>query len=316
MSTWETVLQPFKLGDIELPTTQRTMSGGRDIMRGAPPNRPGQYTSDMGRKAFTFSLTIPLYDGMQSEGVTYPDDYEDLLFLLTDDLYGGAYEYIDGVLGAFNVRITEWSLDDSAQERDGGIFKITMEENSTDESTYRFTLNDSATSAGTAGNMAANADQDLAVNGVDDAAMDAAFFTAGAPRTGEELFWPAGSFVESSTADAFAAIQSASFATADVANNVDRFTARVDALLELDALKEPETWRIRVPLIVLSDSVKQALAKVSAQGPRIVIVTTDGAVDVYSFAVQQGVSVHDVLALNDIPRPLSIPSRTALRVPR
>lgn len=311
---WETVLQPYKIGNVEIPTTTRTMRGGRDMMRGAVPHRPGQLTADMGRKAFVFDLDVPIFSGM--EGVNYPDDYEDLLFLLSDDETGGAHEYIDGVLGAYDVRISEWTVTDDAQERGGGRFSITIEENSTDPAALRFTLQEeSAASAGVAGAMAADVDQELATLGVDDDGMDAAFADAGVPRSGEENFWETGSFLESAVNDAFTAIKSADTASAAASTMVDGLTARIDSLLTLDVIEELEQWSVRTSLVRLSDSVSQALAVSNLATVATKLHTTNGVVDVYTLAAQLKVNSAAILSLNDVPLPLVIPARTTLRIP-
>lgn len=317
MAGWDATLQDMKIAGKVLPTASRTLSGGRDFQRSSPVYRPGQTTADTGRRAFRFRLSVPLYD--QAAGVVFPDDYEELLFILTDDATGGAVEYVDPVLGAFDVQIESFDVVDDAKNRDGGVFTILLEENDDSESALRFTLQpeDSGTRAA-ASSVAMRVDEDLEEAGIDDEALDSAFASAGVPRSGAEAAWPVGEFFTSQTSTLFDAVDRITVSADEAAAQVDRLTARINAVLALEHLAKTEAWPITVSLLRLSAAGQRAYEKGARQGPQIVEFVTDGIIDVYSLSAQlykSSARAGDILAINSIATPLAIPARTTLLVP-
>jgi DNA circularisation protein N-terminus len=134
MSYWEDNLQQASLEYVEFPVQGRTLGTGRRKASTQLPYRSGQLVEDFGRKVFTWSLTVPLYRGMDWPTDTlYPDVYLRLLALVTDESVRGEVTYIDPEFGPFQVSIVDYDISTPADRQDGVLMTLRLEERGLDQ---------------------------------------------------------------------------------------------------------------------------------------------------------------------------------------
>jgi len=315
MATFEETLQEMQLGGLVLPVSSRTWSGGRDFQRTRQPYRAGQRTTDTGRQPYTWVLEVPLFHGVDADH--WPGLYGQLVDLLNDEDRKGEVDYIDPVLGPFQVKVVSWREVSSAQARHGAAFEITLEENSQDEAISRFTLADSDPSAD-ARALAALCDELIEEAGLDDDDLDAAFKDAGLPRTGEEQRWTSGSFFAESFADYEATVTAGRQRVEDIASEVERIVSRVESVMALEVFDTPALWPTFATLARFSGAVVREGAATARQGPRLLDFRTSGVTSIAQVAAElygDASRVEELLDLNALANPLLIPAGTTLRVP-
>lgn len=318
---WSEILQECKLGDLVLPVASVSRAGGFDFARQRYPFRPGQDVEDTGRMPTTFSLRVPLFAGMRLEGgdELYPARYEELLFLLNDSARAGEVEYVDPVLGTYRVKVARWNNDDTSTERDGSLFTIELEERIAEEASLRLTLSETGGNAQSrAAELGEEVDAGLEEQGVTKEALDEGFRSAGYPLEGDEKDWPDGEVFASAVSNGFAALNAGALAVDDAAAQVDRFTARVDAVLAFDALEALDAWSVRSSLVRLRETFARAAERVvSSDSRRLTTFTTQGTTSIYRIARDlygDARQADALLRLNALANPLAIPAGTVLRV--
>lgn len=314
---WTEILQECKLGGIELPLASRSLRGGFAFARQKYPYRAGQETEDTGREPLQFDLVVPMYDGMQPAGL-YPARYEELLFLLVDSGRAGEVEYVDPVLGPYDVKVASFDVREEAEPRDGALVSIQLEERIADDEALRFTLSAEQTgSRSRAVQLAEAADAQLEELGVPREDLDQAFRDAGYPLEGDELDWPDGELLSSGVDAAFGALDAGAATATSVAAQVSRFTARVDSVASIGALAASDAWATRGALLRLRESFTRAAEQVASSSRRQTLFTTQGATNLYRLCLQlYGDARHvDALArINNLANPLLIPAGSRLRV--
>jgi hypothetical protein len=134
MSYWEENLQQASLEYVDFPVSDRKFGTGRRKASTQLPYRSGQLVEDMGRKVFTWTLTVPLYRGMDWPTETlYPDVYLRLLSLVTDESVRGEVSYIDPEFGPFQVAILDYDISTPAEKQDGVLMTLHLEERGLDQ---------------------------------------------------------------------------------------------------------------------------------------------------------------------------------------
>jgi prophage DNA circulation protein len=155
----ETVLEA-SLAYVEFPVTDRKLSTGRRISRTEYPYRDGQGVEELGRKAYVFNLTVPLFRGVDVSH--YPDTYQRLIAVIEDPEQRGSVEYIDPEFGPVNVQILDYDVVMAADRRDGVMLTLVLEERGLDESLLDNLTQPKLAGASRASLFAARADQEVA----------------------------------------------------------------------------------------------------------------------------------------------------------
>ena len=316
---WADILQECKLGGIELPLASRSLRGGFAFARQKYPYRAGQETEDTGREPLAFDLAVPLFAGMTLEGggALYPGRYEELLFLLVDSARAGEVEYVDPVLGPYQVKVASFDVREEAEPRDGALVSIQLEERIADDEALRFTLSAEQAGARSRAEGLANATDAQLEELVPREDLDQAFRDSGYPLEGDELDWPSDAVFSSGVARAFSALDAGAETASAIAAEAARFTARVDAVASLPALARSESWTTRATLLRLRESFTRAATEIASSSRRQTLFTTQGATNLYRVCLQlYGDARHvDALArINNLANPLVIPAGSRLRV--
>jgi hypothetical protein len=123
---WEEIMQDGSLGGIVLPIARRGFVLGRAGARVRLPYQPGQAVEDTGREPFTFKLQVELFADIDPDH--YPGRYEELLELLTDEDRKGEVEYVDPMLGPFDVKVWQVDGDEVSESRNGVTLNLVLEE--------------------------------------------------------------------------------------------------------------------------------------------------------------------------------------------
>ncbi len=311
---WDEIMTDASLGDVTFPLRRRAVSGGRDFARISPPHQPGQRVADTGRKALVFKLEVPLFNGVEGRDDLYPTVYEELLDVATSDDAKGEVEYIDPILGAFAVKVTEWSDDHDPDRRDGCTMAFTLEEIT--EDAFGFIV--PARSPGREVIEAAAAlDEALADVGVSDEAVAEAFKSSGYPKQGDEKTWPAGRTFESLATDFRDGLETGLVYADRVATEVDRTRARVRGVLELGALRTTAGWPAMAEALRLVDAAGALAERAVARAVPVIDYRVLGVMSVYDVAVElygDPSRADEILARNRIATPLAIRAGSVLRV--
>jgi prophage DNA circulation protein len=129
---WTDTTLTASLGFVAFPIADRQVSTGRNFARNVYPYRNGQGVEDLGRKVYQFSLTVPLFRGVDE--AHYPDTYLQLLSIIEDDELRGEVEYVDPEFGPLDVKIVDYSWQTVAERRQGGVLTIQLEERGFEQS--------------------------------------------------------------------------------------------------------------------------------------------------------------------------------------
>jgi prophage DNA circulation protein len=311
---WDEIMSDARLGDVTFPLRRRGLSFGRDGGRIAPPHQPGQRIADTGRTPIVFTLDVPLYSGVEGRDDLYPTVYEELLDVVADEETKGEVEYIDPILGAFDVKVVKVDDDHDAERRDGCTLTITLEEITTDP--FGLVVPPRAPGREVI-EAAADLDEELDELGVNDTTIAAAFAESGYPKSGEETSWPAGRTFESLASDFGEALQLGTLYADRVAAQVDTVRARVRATIELPALRSTRGWLAYASALRLIEALAQQADRAIARAVPVVSHEVRGVASVYDIATQlygDPRRADEILQRNRIPRPYAIPAGTVLRV--
>lgn len=312
---WDEIMSDAQLGDTTFPLERRGLSGGREFGRITPPHQPGQRVTDTGRKALIFKLVIPLFNGLEGRDDLYPTVYEELLDIFTNDEDKAELEYIDPILGAFQVKISEWEDDHNAESRDGCRITCTLEEINTDP--YGIIIPPRAPGR-EAIEAAAQLDEALEELGVTDETISEAIALSGHPIDSDEKnSWPAGRTFESLCGDFQEGLELGTLYADRVAAQVDRVRSRLRTVLELAELGAASGWTAYSSALRLVETLGQQADKAIARATPIVAVTIEGSVSVYDLAIRlygDAARANEIVTRNRITRPWAIAPGTVLRV--
>lgn len=123
---WSENLQPARFAGVEFPVGPRTIAGGRSWAKHRFAFRDGQDDEDTGREPLVFEVEIPLFRSIDVEH--YPNTFEALRFAFDDPETKGRGEWQDPELGILTVKVDRWQWITDPNARNGGIFKLRVEE--------------------------------------------------------------------------------------------------------------------------------------------------------------------------------------------
>lgn len=309
MARWDELLGPATFDGIEVEIVRRRIRGGRDFARKRLPYQGGQEVEDTGRLPRIIEVDIELFDSMGPD--VYPGTYEALVSLLQDDVGQAEFVYEDPVWGPIDVKVSEWSDDAGAQERDGVRMRITMEEvGIIDTAEAQFSLLSVADES--ALDAEAEAFDELIAELASDGEIDDAWNDAGVGRK------PGETVKVQDTASAFvAALNEGAQVATEVQAQVDRVKARVGALLQLPAVRDVDGWGALARGFRVQDLAQSYGEAIVSAGGKIITVDVGSPASVFEVASKlygDRDRYEEILRGNPQLRPLYMDRGTALRV--
>jgi prophage DNA circulation protein len=311
---WEDSLMPASFAGVRFPSQTIGRTGGRRAVAHEYTFRDGQDLEDTGRKAYRWTIKIPLFAGMEPEDPAiplYPDTYELLVAVFEgrQDLAEG--EYVDPEHGPIQVKVVEhdWELD--AMGRNGGTFTIQMEEiNDAPFATAIFLLDAQATAEsyateidGSIGEVAAAED------------ISAAWSDEGVPDNDLDL--AAGEMFLNMVDSFFTDIDDAALAADDVAMVVDRYQSRINRVLRFSAMRDVSNWSLMASLARLADTLRLAGEAKQNSRPNIVDFVVPWVMSAKEIAFQlygDPSRSEEIVRRNPYRRPNSYPRGRVLKV--
>jgi prophage DNA circulation protein len=310
---WEEIMQDGSLGGIVLPIARRGFVLGRAGARVRLPYQPGQAVEDTGREPFTFKLQVELFADIDPDH--YPGRYEELLELLTDEDRKGEVEYVDPMLGPFDVKVWQVDGDEVSESRNGVTLNLVLEEVSL--TARGFTVEQRPSPEAEAAEAGEEMDAQLEELGVEQEQIDAAFNDAGAPRTGDEKEWDAGT-TGSSMAAAFSEGLAEGLQTADeIASRVDTVRRRVSAITSLVEVRVAQAWGAYAAALQLADALSRVGDEALARAVPMVEMRITAPTSHYDLALQlygDPARAAEIVRRNSFRNPLFIAPGTVVRV--
>lgn len=123
---WGENLLEASIGYVEVPVEDRRVGVGRNFARYTFAYRDGQGGEDLGRKVYQFTLTLPLYRGVDES--LYPDAYQRLLAIIEDPEQRAEVEYVDPEFGPMNCKVLDYDISTPGTKRNGVTMVVTLEE--------------------------------------------------------------------------------------------------------------------------------------------------------------------------------------------
>lgn len=148
------------LNYVEIPVADRKLGVGRRLARTEIAYRDGQGGEDLGLKAQTFALTLPLFRGLDES--YYPGTYRQLLAIIEDPELRGNVEYVDPEFGPIQVQILDYNIIATGKDRDGVMLTLDLEEVGFDQSLLSNLKQPILAGASRASLFAAQVDQEIA----------------------------------------------------------------------------------------------------------------------------------------------------------
>jgi hypothetical protein len=302
MSYWAENLQQASLSYIEFPVGDRKLGTGRRKAKTQLPYRSGQLGEDLGRKVFTWTLTVPLYRGMDWPTDTlYPDVYLRLLSLVTDETVRGEVEYVDPEFGPFQVSIEDYDISTPANMQDGVTLIIHLEELGLDQDLLG-NLSPSKQGGATKALLAAQeVDQDVG-------------FTVEAQEDKPDV----------SLGDAWksfqAGLDAGALAADEIAAQLDDLYLTAEKFINFSAKDEIERWSLFNSVITFLGAAEDASdASASDQGSTATLIEAQlpadmSAYDIAAYFHNDAGRAEEVVFNNPSSNPLSYPRGSTVRV--
>lgn len=312
MGLWEETLHEASLGGVPFPVSDRRISGGRAYAPRKYPHRDGQDTEDTGREPYVFELVIPLFADVDPSH--YPDTYASLRGIVDNEDLQGELEYVDPELGPLPIKVRQWTWSETARERDGGIFSITLEERSHEPFLFAI-LQAPPEARATAVDLGRELDA-LGTVGEDD--IRAAWAAEGADFGDYEIEPKDGELWTGLTTDFFDALEEDALAADELTERVDRFRFRGGIVLGMDELQDPEAWTGAQLLMRLLDSVSQAAESYAAQQPAATLWRVPQEMSAWEISLRNFATderAEEIMRLNPIANPLFYPAGMVVTLP-
>lgn len=304
-------LNEARLGGVVFPVGSRSISGGRAFARRRYPFRDGQATEGTGREPYKFSLGVPLFADVDPEH--YPSVYEQLRAQLDDPDVSGRMEYVDPELGPINVQVVDWTWKQTAEQRDGGLFDIDLEEVSFDDAVFSTRSIDDRGAASLAAELVDTTLEDVGISNAD---VSAALADAGVPVSDGEPLLDGAPTV--SLLDGFTDTLDDGALEADaLASSVDTLRIRLGAIGDLPALGTIDGWPAIQALSRLTAAVSDIAAAALASTVPVVFYAVPDSMSAFEIAVAlygDGARGEEVMRRNPSRDGLSYRPGTQLRV--
>lgn len=289
-----------QLGSVVFDARNRNIEVGRDFARFRYPYRAGQGIEDTGRKPNVFTMEVPLFRGVRQSD--YPGTSDALLELLSDESHKGEVEYIDPEFGAFDVKVVDASWATTAENQNGGVLRLTLEERGFEQDLLGNLGKGALSARGKAAKAAASTDYLVNV-----------FYTVNDTPNPKAF----------SLTDAWAkfqdAIDTVALGADAVAAQVDEFVGVATRAYNFSPADEIARFTITNSAI---DAIGFALevgddAATGEAGVKIIEVSLPSAMSIYEIAqTYYGDSSRsdDIALLNSFANPLSVPGGTKVLV--
>lgn len=312
---WEVIMADATLGGVTFPLAKRALGGGLDFGRIRPIGRAGQGVEPTGRHPLTFTLEIPLFNGVEQRRDLYPTVYEELIDVFTNDVAAGPVDYTDPILGSFRVTVPKWDADETAERRDGAVITCQLEE--ADESDDSFVV--PARSPGReAIARAAAMDAGLAGLGANDTDVLAAIAASGYPRSGDER-WSSGALMSGMTSGFLGDLQAGALTADQVGSRVDAYRSRIrSVVLGIEAVGTALGWDVYAAGMMLVDAAGALGERALASAAPVQLVRINGSVSAADLALRlyrDPARADDIIRRAPVARPWAYEAGTVLRLP-
>lgn len=301
---WEANLIESTLGFVKIPVASRKLGVGRRMSRTEYPYRDGQGVEDLGRKAQTFTLMLPLYRGLLSTDpdLYYPNAYQALLSLMEEDDLRGSAEWVDPEFGPVPVQIIDYDIDANGERRDGVMMTIVLEERGLDQSLLSNLTQPKLAGASRASLFAANVDQEVAFTDVPQSEK---------PPYSLTQTWQ----------DFQAALDTGALAADQIAARLDEVYMVANRFIEFSAKDEIERWSLFNSVIdfagAAEDAANQSASNQSgtAGGLIEVVLQADmSAYDIGTYYYDDAGRADDIIADNPTANPMRYPRGSTIRI--
>lgn len=297
---WEENLIEASLGYVVVPVASRKLGVGRRVARTEYPYRDGQGVEDLGRKPQTFTITCPLYRGLDE--TYYPDGYQRLIAVIEDAEQRGSVEWLDPEFGPINVAIVDYDIDANADRRDGVLMTIVLEERGLDQSLLAHLQQPRLAGASRASLFAASVDQEVAF---------ADLPAEEKPPYSLSQVWR--DFQSSLDAGALAADQ--------IAAKLDEVYLVAEKFIQFSARDEIERWSLFNSVIdfagAAEDAANQSAASQSGTAAGVIsaVLPLDmSAYDIGTYYYGDAGRADDIISDNPTANPMLYPKGTTIKI--
>lgn len=297
---WESNLVESMLGYVVVPVASRKLGVGRRLSRTEYPYRDGQGVEDLGRKAQTFTVMMPLFRGVDPD--YYPDTYRRLLSLMEDPDQRGSMEWVDPEFGPIPVQIIDMDIDAQGERRDGVMLTLVLEERGLDQSLLSNLSQPKLAGASRASLFATLVDQEISFIDVPASEKPAFSLTAA---------WQ--SFQ--------AALDTGALAADQVAAKLDEVYFVCERVINFSAKDELERWSLFNSVIdfagAAEDYANQSSANQTSKAAQLVevILAADmSAYDIGSYYYDDASRAEEIIADNPTSNPMRYPRGTTIRI--
>lgn len=301
--TWKDTLLKTELAGIRIDPESVIFGTGRMFQRTRFPYRDGQSIEDLGRKTYTWKLSIPLFASVNASH--YPGLFDQFMKVVEDTEKRGEVEFIDPERGPFDVKIVDYNWTIDAARRNGGVLTIDLEERGFEQS---FTANLRK------GKLAMRA---AAAHAAKKAqyAIDMLAFAINEPSVSTKF----------SLTEAWGKFQSAldagAMAADEVASRIDEVVGVGSRILAFDPVSELERWSITNSVFDAVGFAIEASEEASSDSATggfvdVVINTPMSMWDIAQAHLDDAGRADEVSADNPTPNPFEYPAGSRIRLRR
>jgi prophage DNA circulation protein len=301
---WEEFLQPGSLGGVEFDFISTKDQGGRDLDQQEFPGRKGVSIDDRSAKAETHSIVAIFIEE------DYPDTMNELLAVLRA---GGVMEFVHPVFGSSKVAVENWEVGHDIEDAaDAAGITLTLIEHTDAPS------QEAASLPAKANAVRSNAD---ATKASADAILDPGF--DGPPAVVTAAGTVATLSADASTAADTIEAGSESMSVAEIQSEVNSIRSRIQTVSDaISDYSSPEAYSLGRDLTALAQSISELGDTVIQARPPMIEERVEADIP-FLIWVQQNYPdltseelefrVAEVLGMNDVIDPLTVPLGTPLR---
>lgn len=292
------------LNYVEFPVSDRKLGVGRRFVRTDYAYRDGQGGEELGLKAQTFSLTLPLFRGLDES--YYPDTYIKLIAIIEDPDLRGNVEYIDPEFGPIQVQILDYDIIATGKDRDGVMLTLSLEEVGFDQSLLSHLTQPILAGASRASLLASQVDQEIAFIDIPEAEKPG-FSLADAWNKFQSL------------------IDAGANATDFIAAQLDEIYLLAERIINFSLVDEVERFSLFNAVIgfagAAEDFANQASSNQSADGQsrskqliEVVLPAEMSAYDIGTYYFNDAGLADDIIFNNPTANPMLYPRGTTVRI--
>ncbi|MCC7542352.1 MAG: DNA circularization N-terminal domain-containing protein [Deltaproteobacteria bacterium] len=317
MPTFEEELQEAALDGITFPVSSRRVAGGRAYGRHRYAYRDGQAGENTGLEPVVIEIEAPIFNGVEWPTELWPATWDALRLLLEDTESSGHFEFDDPEFGPIQCIVPDWSWETTADERDGGRLRLTIERAELDEGTLAMRDSDAQ---GTSARLATQLDSALIDAGLDGDDIATTLEAYGVPLADTDpVDLSAGNVFASLVTDFTGALDEGALMQDEVAARLDEIRSRIDAVRSLPETQSPRNWSLLYSAERLIASVTDVAEAARRTAPPIGDYYVRDMMSIYEISAElyrTSLRAEEILTRNVVPDPLFIPRGTVLRVVR